>query len=96
MRTLIMAFSMINIFLCLITAMPCLMAGAMGMDSPQAQASLFAHIICYTVLSFPLVCLVCGVISTFFNSTLGLVISFLPISEAILFVAILYFIGDYK
>jgi hypothetical protein len=75
----------------LLIAIPCLMAGVMSMDSPKAQNSTAAHMVCYTILSFPLVMMVCGILSAFILSgRLGLVVSLLPYIEVILFLSIVF------
>lgn len=51
---------MLNLLFGAIAVPPCLMAGLMSMDSPQAQHSVGAHIACYSILSFPLVCWACS------------------------------------
>jgi len=67
------------------------MVGVMSMDSPQAQNSTADHMVCYTILSFPVVMMVCGILSAFIlNGTLGLVVSLLPYIEvALLFLIVL-------
>jgi hypothetical protein len=76
-----------NVLLGLISFMPCLMAGGMSMDSPQAQHSVLAHLVMYILLSFPLVCWICAGLSYYFKSwMLGL----FPICEAVLFISTLW------
>lgn len=90
MKIATIVFTIINLLLGVMGFIPLFMAGVMSMDSPQAQESLFAHIICYTILSFPIVCLICGLISNFCTGRLALIVSMFPIIEAILFITILY------
>jgi hypothetical protein len=93
MILLIKALSTINILLAIMTALPCLIAGAMSMDSPQAQHSTIAHLLCYMMLSFPLVCLVCGLFSLFImnmSNRFALLVCVIPILEAIVFFGIIF------
>jgi len=82
--------SSFNIVLALISAIPCLMAGAMSMDSPQAQNSVLAHTVAYLVLSFPLVSLICGIIPLLFTIKWATAIAVFPIIEVSLFFLVLY------
>jgi hypothetical protein len=82
--------SSFNIVLALISAIPCLMAGAMSMDSPQAQNSVLAHAVAYLVLSFPLVSLICGIIPLLFTIKWATAIAVFPIIEVSLFFLVLY------
>lgn len=96
MKIVITLFSILNIFLAVAGFLPCLMVGAMSMDSPQAQESIVAHIICYSIITFPLVCLVCGTVSYFihkFSSSFALLLSLLPITELVSFIGFLYLIS---
>jgi hypothetical protein len=86
-KLIINALVLLNILLGLVSFMPCIMAGAMSMDSPQAQESFWAHVICLMIMSFPLVCWACAVLSYYFKSYL---IGLYPIIEAILFVTTLW------
>jgi hypothetical protein len=79
-----------NILLALISATPCLMAGAMSMDSPQAQNSAIAHVVSYILLSFPLVSLVCGILPFLFTLKWAIAIALLPICEAVMFLSIFF------
>jgi hypothetical protein len=79
--------SVFNILLGLFSFMPCLIVGAMSMDSPQAQNDPFAHLVMYILLSFPLVCWVCSGLSYWLKSYL---IGLFPIGEAFLFITILW------
>jgi hypothetical protein len=82
--------SSFNIILALISVIPCLMAGAMSMDSPQAQNSIIAHVVAYLILSFPLVSLVCGILPFLFTIKWAIVIALLPICEAVIFLSIVF------
>ena len=82
--------SSFNIILALISAIPCLMAGAMSMDSPQAQNSVVAHAVAYLILSFPLVSLVCGILPFLFTTKWATAIAVFPIIEVSLFFLVLY------
>ena len=80
-----------NILLGLFSFIPCLMAGGMSMDSPQAQHSVLAHLVMYILLSFPLVCWICAGLSYYFKSrALGL----FPICEAVLFITTLWIFSN--
>lgn len=82
--------SIFNIILGLFSFIPCLMAGTMSMDSPQAQHSAFAHLVMYIMLSFPLVCWTCAGLCYYFRSWL---IGLFPICEAIVFIATLWILS---
>jgi len=83
----------LNILLGLFSFIPCLMAGGMSMDSPQAQHSVLAHLVMYILLSFPLVCWVCAGLSYYFKSwQIGL----FPTVEAILFITILWVFSNVR
>lgn len=82
--------SVFNIVLGLFSFIPCLMAGLMSMDSPQAQHSILAHIMMYIMLSFPLVCWICAGLAYWFKSWL---IGLFPISEAVLFIFTLWILS---
>jgi hypothetical protein len=66
------------------------MAGAMSMDSPQAQNSVLAHVVAYTILSFPLVSLVCGIIPLLFTIRWAIFIAVFPVIAVSLFFLVLY------
>jgi hypothetical protein len=80
----------LNIVLGLFSFIPCLMAGVMSMDSPQAQHSVVAHLVMYILLSFPLVCWTCAGLSYYFKSW---VLGLFPICEAVLFVSTLWILS---
>ena len=82
--------SSFNIILALISAIPCLMAGAMSMDSPQAQNSFIAHAVAYLILSFPLVSLACGILPFLFTIKWATAIAVFPVIEVSLFFLVLY------
>lgn len=89
MNNFIDALAFLNIALGLFAVVPCLM-GTMVMDSPQAQNDPWAILVCYTFLTFPLVCWVCSFLTYWFKS---LLFGLLPISEALLFISTLYVIS---
>jgi hypothetical protein len=66
------------------------MAGAMSMDSPQAQNSVLAHAVAYLILSFPLVSLVCGIIPLLFTIRWVIFIAVFPVITVSLFFLVLY------
>jgi len=82
--------SSFNIVLALISAIPCLMAGAMSMDSPQAQNSVLAHAVAYLILSFPLVSLICGILPFLFTTKWATAIAVFPAIEISLVFLVLY------
>lgn len=94
MKSVLTIFSIMNLVLAIFGFIPCLIAGAMSMDSPQAQNSWLAHAVSNTLLSFPLVCLVCGIIPFFISSRYGLVVSIIPVCEVVLFFLILYILSN--
>ena len=73
----------LNIVLGVASFFPCLIGAAMGMDSPQAQNDAVAVFICWCFLSFPIVCVICGLLSLFglWNGWLSL-IGLLPLLMA--------------
>ena len=85
--------SIFNFILALISAMPCLMVCVMSMDSPQAQNSLASHIICWLILSFPVVCLVCSILAPFVNGEFSIFIAMIPVCEMVFIIAALYLIS---
>jgi len=87
--------SILNFILAVISAVPCLMAGVMSMDSPKAQNSLVSHIVCRIILSFPVVCLVCAVVPQFIDK-FSIFVAIFPIIEMTLFVSIIYLISFFK
>ena len=82
--------SSFNIILALFSALPCLMVAGMSMDSPQAQNSVLAHVVAYTILSFPLVSLVCGIIPLLFTIRWAIFIAVFPVIAVSLFFLVLY------
>lgn len=86
MNILLMLLAVFNLVFAVVSFVPCLMGGAMSMDSPQAQKDPLAAVLCITILTFPIVCLLCGlalpVLSYFKQYTIGLILGFLPIIEA--------------
>ena len=95
MKNTIIIFSIFNFILAGISAIPCLMAGVMSMDSPKAQNSLVSHIVCWTILSFPVVCLVCSIVPQFIDK-FSIFVAIFPIIEMTLFVSIIYPISFFK
>jgi hypothetical protein len=85
--------SFLNFLLGAISLLPCLMAGLMSMDSPQAQHSVVAHIMMIVILSFPFVCWICSALPYYFPKY-SFYISLFPIVEMVLFFGIMYFLGD--
>lgn len=79
-----------NVLLGLISFMPCLMAGGMSMDSPQAQHSIIAHLVMYIFLSFSLVCWICAGLSYYFKS---LALGLFPICQAVLIITTLWILS---
>jgi len=88
---MINALAFLNILLGLVSFMPCLIVGAMSMDSPQAQESFWAHLVCFMIMSFPLVCWICGGLCYYFKSYL---IGLYPIIEAFLFITTLWILSN--
>jgi hypothetical protein len=63
MNNIINSLSCLNIVLGLFSFIPCVMVGAMSMDSPQAQHDPWAILISNTFLTFPLVSILSGILS---------------------------------
>ena len=63
MRKAVSIMSFLNGLFAVASILPCLMAGLMSMDSPQAQSSVGAHVASGIVLCFPLVCAACAAAS---------------------------------
>ena len=76
-----------NIFFAIISFVPCLMGGVMGMASPQAQKDPLSIILCILFLTFPLVCLICGFLCPILNhfkwNIAAVVLGLFPILEAV-------------
>jgi heme/copper-type cytochrome/quinol oxidase subunit 2 len=90
---MINVLAFLNVLLGLFSFIPCLMAGGMSMDSPQAQESFWAHVICLMIMSFPLVCWICAGLSYYFKSwQIGL----FPTVEAILFITMLWVFSNVR
>lgn len=88
--TKILAF--LNLIFGAVSFLPCLMAGLMSMDSPQAQDSILAHIVMWIILTFPIVCFVCSVIPMTLNRWSFYVAAF-PIVQATLFITTLWMLS---
>ena len=73
------------------------MGAAMGADSPQAQEDPFAIAFCYLFLTFPIVCLACGILSPIFYyckcNILSVVFGIFPIAEALTVIGCLLIFG---
>lgn len=87
MTIFLYVLSVINILFSIISAIPCLMAGGMSMDSPQAQKDPIAIFLCLTILTFPVVCFLCGIslpiLAHFKQHTWGIILGAWPTIEAI-------------
>ena len=90
MKLAIAALSVINCALAVLSFLPCMMAGLMSMDSPQAQNSVLSHVLCCLILCFPIVCLVCSVVPEYINNKLSIYVALFPICEMTLFFATIY------
>lgn len=90
MKLAINTLSIINFILALVSFMPCLMAGGMSMDSPQAQNSVLSHFLCYLILSFPIICLFGSIVPQFIDNKFSIYIALFPICEMTLFFAAIY------
>lgn len=89
MNMLIKVGAIFNLVLSIISFVPCLMAGVMSMDNPQAASDPLAISVCYIFLTFPIVSLVCGVLP-FVLRNLAVYIILIPIVEIVLFFSIVY------
>lgn len=96
MKLVIATLSVINCALAILSFLPCMMAGLMSMDSPQAQNSFLSHVLCCLILSFPIVCLICGVAPEYINNKLSIYVALFPICEMTLFFATIYLISFLK
>ncbi len=87
-----------NIIFGIISFVPCIMGAAMGADSPQAQKDPLSILLCYLFLSFPVICIICGLSSLGFglfgHYKTAIVVGLWPILEAALVVSLLYFFGN--
>lgn len=63
MNQLIIAVILLDIVLAFISAVPCLLACASSLDNPNTRENLINQILGMTFLTFPVVCLVCPMIS---------------------------------
>ena len=100
MTIFLYVLSVINILFSIISAIPCLMAGVMSMDSPQAQKDPLAIFLCLTILTFPVVCFLCGIflpiLAYFKQYILGLIIGFFPIIEAVSVILFMFIMDSGK
>jgi hypothetical protein len=92
MTLLTKILSFLNLIFGVVSFLPCLMAGLMSMDSPQAQDSMLAHIMMWIILTFPIVCFICSVIPVAFNRW-SLYVAVFPIVEATVFITILWILS---
>ena len=90
MQLAINILSIINFILALVSFMPCLMAGGMSMDSPQAQNSVLSHLLCYLILGFPIVCLFGSIAPQYINNKFSIYMALFPICEMTLFFIAIY------
>jgi hypothetical protein len=93
MNTLINVLGGINIILAVMSFLPCLMGGLMIFDAPGSTEKISNHIVSFLFLSFPVVCLVCGIMSLFVNNKYPIYFALFPIVEGTTFVSILYLIS---
>lgn len=88
MNVLLISLAVFNLVFAVVSFVPCIMGGVMSMDSPQAQKDPFAITFCLLMLTFPIVCLICGLslpLLIYFKQHIpGLIVGFFPIIEAIL------------
>ena len=96
MKLAIDILSIINFILALVSFMPCLMAGGMSMDSPQAQNSVLSHFLCYLILSFPIICLFGSIVPQFIDNKFSIYIALFPICEMTLFFIAVYLVSLYS
>jgi hypothetical protein len=86
MNILLLLLAIFNLVFAVVSFVPCIMGGVMGMDSPQAQKDPLAITFSILFLTFPIVSLLCGlalpILSYFKQYTIGLILGFLPIIEA--------------
>lgn len=91
-------FFIFNLLFAVVSFVPCIMGGAMGMDSPQAQKDPFAILLSILFLTFPVVCLFCGILSPVFQyfklSPLCVLVGVWPSIEAAIVILILFCIGN--
>jgi len=74
----------LTILLGLFSFIPCIIAGAMGMDSPQAQRDPLTIFICYSVLTFPLVSIISGILSLMVSKRWQIYFVLIPFFEMLL------------
>jgi hypothetical protein len=92
MILLIKVLSFFNLVFGVVGFLPCLMAGLMSMDSPQAQDSMLAHIMMWIILTFPIVCFICSAIPLALNRW-SLYVAVFPIVQATLFITTLWILS---
>ena len=92
MKILINLLSLFNLIFGIVALLPCLMAGLMSMDSPQAQHSILAHLLMYLILSFPVVCWIFSVLPYRFPKY-SIFISLFPTIEATTFFTVIWMLS---
>lgn len=97
-KIIVIILSVWNLLFAIISFVPCIMGGAMGMDSPQAQKDPMAILLSAAFLTFPIVCCVCsivGLISGIYEYyKTSLFMGVFPIVEAIAVIFTLYVFGE--
>lgn len=86
MSVVMYIFAALNILFGVVSVVPCIMGGVMGMGSPQAQNDPLAITFAILFLTFPIVCLICGILPPVLNyfqmPWVGLFFGLLPYIEA--------------
>lgn len=94
MNIILILMAIFNLLLAIVSAVPCIMGAAMGMDSPQAQKDPLAITFSILFLTFPIVCFLCGlslpVLSYFKQYLLALIIGILPFLEACIVIGFMF------
>lgn len=91
---LFIVISCILNFLIAICSIPfCLIGGIMIMDSPQSRHSILSHIISFTFLSFPIVCLICAISPRYLNTFYAIVVSAFPFVEMLVCFSLFYLLS---
>jgi hypothetical protein len=90
MNILISVLGIVNILLGVASIPPCLMAGLMVFDAPGSTESITHHIVSFLFLTFPLICLICGITVLWSSNWWSIYLALFPISEASLVIFIFW------
>lgn len=93
MKLFIVVNCILNFILAICSIPFCLMGGFLIFDSPQSQHSILAHIISFTFLTFPIVCLICAISPRYLNTSYGIIVSIFPFIEMLVCFSLFYLLS---